>query len=97
MPIDEPYSGKRPNRPTSPLNLLAGHSSDPLNAWQEYSTMLMAWAQVGDETYCRYLQTIFADSAQSLEQLIGKLTEKQVSIDGILAQALLASVEQKYM
>ena len=37
------------------------------------------------------------DSAQSLEQLIGKLTEKQVSIDGILAQALLASAEPKFM
>ena len=53
----------------------------------------MPWAQLGDETYCRYLQTIFADSAQSLDQLIRKLTEKQVSIDGILAQALLDIVK----
>ena len=32
-----------------------------------------------------------------MEQLIGNLTEKQVSIDGILAQALLASAEPKFM
>ena len=32
-----------------------------------------------------------------MEQLIGNLTEKQVGIDEILAQALLASAEPKFM
>ena len=65
--------------------------------WKQFSRSIQAWAQVGDKQFALYLASLFADSGQSLDSLEGKLTQTQVIIDGIMAQALIASAEPKHM
>ena len=65
--------------------------------WKQFSRSIQAWAQVGDKQFALYLASLFADSGQSLDSLEGKLTKTQVIIDGIMAQALIASAEPKHM
>jgi hypothetical protein len=65
--------------------------------WKAFTTALMAWGAVGDSTYAKYLGSIVANSSQSLADLMDNLTQKQITIDGILAQSLIASAEPKFM
>ena len=53
----------------------------------------MAWGAVGNSSYAKYLGSIVANSGQSLVDLMHNLTQKQIIIDGILAQSLIASAE----
>ena len=62
------------------------------SAWKKYCIFLQAWLQVGDSAMGLWLASIAADSNQDLEDRLPIMTEKQIIIDGTMAQSMLQTL-----